>query len=125
MSLYNDFVQDHYRHPRNLGRLQDATVKKRTFRDDAMLEFSLRLTPSHEVIEQAKFRAIGCAGTVAAGSAMTEWLAGRTIYDAQGVTNQTVLTVLQGLPEERLYCAEFAADAIRNVMTEVEVKKAL
>ena len=122
MSRYNDFVQDHYRHPRNLGRLKDATVKKQTFRDDAMLEFHLRLTPSNEVIEAATFRAIGCAGTVAAGSAMTEWLAGRAISEAQAVTDQTVLTVLQGLPEERLYCAEFAAEAIQNVMSELDIK---
>ena len=122
MSRYNDFVQDHYRHPRNLGRLSDATVKKQTFRHDAMLEFHLRLTPSQEVIEAATFRAIGCAGTVAAGSAMTEWLAGRAISEAQNVTNQTVLAVLQGLPEERLYCADFAAEAIQQVMSELEVK---
>ncbi len=122
MSRYNDFVQDHYRHPRNLGRLNDATVKKQTFRDDAMLEFHLRLTPSHEVIEAATFRAIGCAGTVAAGSAMTEWLVGHTISEAQAVTHQTVLTVLQGLPEERLYCAEFTAEAIQQVISELDLK---
>lgn len=122
MSRYNDFVQDHYRHPRNLGRLKDATAHKRTFRDDAMLEFHVRLSASNEMIEAATFRAIGCAGTVAAGSAMTEWLAGRTISEAQAVTDQTVLTVLQGLPEERLYCAEFAAEAIQNVMSELDLK---
>ena len=116
MSLYNEFVQDHYRHPRNLGRLKDATINVRTFRDDAMMEFYLRLTPASDIIKAATFRAIGCAGTVAAASAMTEWLTGRRISEAQSVTAQTVLDVLQGLPEERLYCADFAARAIQETL---------
>ncbi len=111
MSHYNEWVQDHYSHPRNLGRLADATSSARTFRGDAMMEFFLR--SANDQIEAASFRAIGCAGTVAAGSAMTEWLVGRTIEEARQVTAETVLEVLRGLPAERLYCAEFAAQAIR------------
>ncbi|MDQ4075969.1 MAG: iron-sulfur cluster assembly scaffold protein [Chloroflexota bacterium] len=114
MSLYNEFVQDHYRHPRNLGRLEGATSSVRVFRGDAMLEFHVRV--AGDSVEAATFRAIGCAGTVAAGSAMTEWLIGRRVVEAQGVTAQTVLDVLGGLPEERLYCADFAAEGIRGVM---------
>lgn len=111
---YNEFVRGHYREPRNLGRMEGATAQARTFHGDAMLEFSLRVAGEH--IEEATFRAIGCAGTVAAGSAMTEWLTGRTIAEARRVTAQTVLEALQGLPDERLYCAEFAARAILAVV---------
>lgn len=114
MSLYNEFVQDHYRYPRNLGKLPDATASARTFRDDAMMEFHLRI--AGETIEAATFRAIGCAGTVAAGSAMTEWLTGQSLAAARDVSAGTVLEVLGGLPEERLYCAEFAAAAIRATL---------
>ncbi|MGH2543954.1 MAG: iron-sulfur cluster assembly scaffold protein [Ardenticatenaceae bacterium] len=113
MSLYNEFVQNHYRYPRNLGRLQGATATARLLRGDAMLEFHLRLDGSRELIEAATFRAIGCAGTVAAGSAMTEWLTGRAVAQARAVTPGTVLEVLGGLPEERLYCADFAAATIQ------------
>lgn len=123
MSLYNEFVQDHYRHPRNLGRLKDATINARTFRDDAMLEFYLRLSPASDIIEAATFRAIGCAGTVAAASAMTEWLTGRDLKEALGVTPQTVLNLLQGLPEERLYCADFAAKAIKETAKRLRIKR--
>ncbi len=118
MSRYNEFVQDHYRYPRNLGRLADATASARTFRDDAMMEFHLRVVG--ERIEAATFRAIGCAGTVAAGSAMSEWLAGRPVAEARSITAQTVLGVLGGLPEERLYCADFAAEAIRAAVGETD-----
>lgn len=113
MSVYNPFVQDHYRNPRNLGRLPDATASTRLLRGDTMLEFHLRVVG--ERIEAATFRAIGCAGTVAAGSAMTEWLVGRALSETQGVSPQTVLDVLGGLPEERLYCADLAAEAIRDL----------
>lgn len=111
---YNETVQAHYRHPHNLGPLAAATARARTWRGDAMLEFHLRVAQG--VIEAASFRAIGCAGTVAAGSAMTGWLMGRTVAEAQRVTAQTVLDLLGGLPPDRLYCADFAAQAVRAVV---------
>jgi NifU-like protein involved in Fe-S cluster formation len=114
MTIYNEFVQDHYRNPRNLGRLDGATASTRLFRGDAMLEFHLRVVSDR--IEAVSFRAIGCAGTVAAASAMTEWLRGRSVEEARSVTAQTVLDILQGLPDERLYCADFVAGGIAMVL---------
>ncbi|MBA3534837.1 MAG: iron-sulfur cluster assembly scaffold protein [Ardenticatenales bacterium] len=116
MSLYNELVQDHYRHPRNLGHLGQATASARTVRGDTMLEFHVRISGGY--IQAASFRAIGCAGTVAAGSAMTEWLIGRSVAEARTVTAQHVLKVLQGLPEERHYCAALAAETILAVLSQ-------
>jgi NifU-like protein involved in Fe-S cluster formation len=114
MTIYNEIVQDHYRTPRNLGRLEGATASTRLFRGDAMLELHLRVV--RDRIEAASFRAIGCAGTVAAASAMTEWLVGRSLEEARCVTAQTVLEILQGLPDERLYCADFVAEGVERVL---------
>jgi NifU-like protein involved in Fe-S cluster formation len=114
MTIYNEFVQDHYRNPRNLGRLEGATASTRLFRGDAMLEFHLRVVSDR--VEAASFRAIGCAGTVAAASAMTEWLVGRTLEEARCVTAQTVLEILLGLPDERLYCADFIVEGLGQVL---------
>ncbi|HBY98906.1 MAG TPA: iron-sulfur cluster assembly scaffold protein, partial [Chloroflexi bacterium] len=98
--MYNEIVQDHYRHPRNLGRVEspdgvgEASVKEPSI---DWLQISLRLD-GRRVIE-ARFRAIGCAATVAAGSAMTEWLIGRPVEAALDLTGETVLDILGGLPD--------------------------
>lgn len=114
MTLYNPHVQEHYRHPRNLGRLEGATHVVRTFRGDAMLEFHLRVVERR--IEAATFRAVGCAGTVAAGSALTEWLVGRTVDEGAAIRARDVERLLRGLPNERRYCAEFAARALHETL---------
>jgi NifU-like protein involved in Fe-S cluster formation len=114
MIIYNELVQDHYRNPRNLGRLEGATASTRLFRGDAMLELYLRVAKDR--IEAASFRVIGCAGTVAAASAITEWLVGRSLEEARTVTAQTVLEILQGLPDERLYCADFVAEGVEVIV---------
>lgn len=114
MSLYNEFVQEHYRNPRNLGRIADPTFYARTYWDDAMLEFYVSLEPTNNKIEEMTFRAIGCAGTLAAGSVLTEWVKGRTVAEAKEITSDFVLELLQGLPQERLYCADFAAETIHE-----------
>lgn len=116
--MYNPFVQDHYRHPRNLGHLPEATARARRLRGDAMLEFSLRVAEGR--IEAARFRAIGCAGTIAAGSALTEWLAGRSVEEARLLTAGAILDLLGGLPESRRYCADFAAETLHAALAGAE-----
>lgn len=119
MSLYNQFVQEHYRNPRNLGRIANPTCYARTYWDDAMLEFYASLAPENNMIEEMTFRAIGCAGTLAAGSVLTEWLKGRTVAEAKAISPDFVLELLQGLPEERVYCAHFAAQTIHETFKKV------
>lgn len=117
--MYNEIVQDHYRNPRNLGRIEDADgVGEVSIREPSIdwLQVSLRLNGDR--IAEARFRAIGCAATVAAGSAMTEWLVGRRVAEAASLTQGTVLGVLGGLPEEKRYCADLASRAIRAAVAQ-------
>lgn len=112
--MYNEIVQDHYRHPRNLGHLESPDgVGEASIREPNVdwIQISLRLEDGR--IAEARFRAIGCAATVAAGSAMTEWLTDRPIAAALQLTSTTVLEVLGGLPDDKRYCAELASAAVR------------
>lgn len=112
--MYNETVQDHYRHPRNLGRLEAPDgVGEASIREPGVdwLQVSLRL--DGERIAEARFRAIGCAATIAAGSAMTEWLVGRLVAEAVQLDAAIVLDVLGGLPDDKRYCADLASTAIR------------
>lgn len=108
---YNDLVYSHYSQPRNLGQLADATHKSRLMRGDTMLEFYLHVADGR--ILAATYRVIGCAATVAAGSVLTEWLIDRPLTEAARLDSAQLLAVLGGLPVDRHYAADFAAEAVR------------
>ena len=67
-----------------------------------------------DVIRDAKFQAIGCAGAFASGSTITEMVKGKTLEEAKKITEQDVLKDLEGLPGPKLHCARLAVDALKK-----------
>jgi nitrogen fixation NifU-like protein len=66
------------------------------------------------VIKDAKFQAIGCAGAFASGSALAEMVKGKTLKDAEKITEQSVIKDFKKLPGPKLHCARLAVDALRK-----------
>jgi nitrogen fixation NifU-like protein len=109
---------DHWRNPRNLGRLKDpdgsATVKGKC--GDTM-EMSVRVKAG--VISACGFDTDGCGTTVMCGSVATELAKGRTLVEALGaVTAAGILQALGGLPESDIHCAELAAATLRRALAD-------
>lgn len=119
---YSATTQAHYRHPRNLGRLPhaDATGEAAVREpSDNWIQFSLAL--SGDEVARATFRAIGCAATVAAGSALTEWVMGREIGTARDTLSPAVvLDLLDGLPESKRFCADLAVQGLHRALAEAQ-----
>jgi len=68
------------------------------------------------VIRNAKFQAIGCAGAFASGSALTEMVRGKTLKEAEKITEQDVIKDLGDLPGAKIHCARLAVDALRKTI---------
>ncbi len=72
------------------------------------------LKVKENIIKDAKFQAIGCAGAFASGSALTEMIKGKTLKDAEKITEHDLIKHLEGLPGPKLHCARLAVDALRK-----------
>ena len=103
---------DHFQHPRNVGRLEDADAVGRV--DDAttdtMVQIFVKLAAGR--VTRASFRTFGCSACIAASSITTELLIGR---DA-ALTAEEVDAALGGLPPDKRYCAELVAEASRRAL---------
>jgi NifU-like protein involved in Fe-S cluster formation len=67
-----------------------------------------------DLIIDAKFQAVGCAGAFASGSALTEMVKGKTLKAAESITEQDVVGDLGKLPGPKLHCVRLAIDALRK-----------
>jgi nitrogen fixation NifU-like protein len=110
--VYSETVIDHAMNPRNLGNLEDADGFARvTGPCGDTMEIWLRVR--NDSIVEASFMTDGCGTTIAAGSMVTELVKGKSAIQALKISQQDVLSALDGLPEESQHCALLVANTLK------------
>jgi nitrogen fixation protein NifU and related proteins len=120
--LYNDIVLDHYQNPRNAGVLEgaDAVGKAENSACGDVLHLYLQIDEGR--VLAARFQTFGCATAIAAGSRLTEMVAGRTLAELGGILRQDVTDALGGLPPMKVHCSVLAEDAIQAALADLRSK---
>ena len=114
--MYSEQVRAHYANPRNVGSIADPSGKslvKSTFDSDTVL-VTLRI--ENGLIQEARFKCMGCAVAIACSSMATEMVLGRPVEEAYGITEASVAQALGGIPEYKMRCSNLAPAAIRNAI---------
>jgi nitrogen fixation NifU-like protein len=122
--LYSEQVRDHYANPRNTGSIAEASGRalvKSDFDSDTVL---ITLRVENGVIEDVKFKCMGCAVAIACSSMTTEMVLGKPVEEAYGITEQAVADALGGIPEYKMRCSNLAPAAVRQAIDEWRAKAA-
>jgi NifU-like protein involved in Fe-S cluster formation len=99
----------------NVGEIASPSVsaKNQGTCGDIMI---LYLTIEQNIITEAKYDYIGCAGLQAAASALTEMIKGKTVKNAQKIDSGDILNFLGGLPEQKHECALLASTTLKKAI---------
>ena len=114
---YGEEVFSRWQKPRFMGRMTDASsVGRITGTCGDTMEIYLRIRD--EKIQEASFFTDGCGSSVACGSVAAELATGKEFDEAGLIGGDTILEVLNGLPEEEHHCAYLAAEALQVAIHE-------
>jgi len=116
--MLSDLILDHFHHPRNQGSLQATSgsgfagcVPRAQFMRIQVLIVGQRVV-------EASFQTFGCAGAIACGSYLTEWIIGRAPAEAEQMPPARLDRELGGLPVSRRFCASLAVEALQAALAE-------
>lgn len=121
---------DHFMNPRNAGELDNpdghSEVGSPQCGDAMTLDIKV---DDDDRIADIKFMTFGCAGAIAAASALTEIAKGMTLEEAGGIKNSQIVEFLGGMPAEKYHCSVMGHDAlseaINNFITKRDVTAAV
>ena len=115
---YTQKVLDLFRNPKNLGKMEDATVVAVAGNPACgdMITFYLKIT-EQQVIERATFESYGCAANIATASIVTEMIKGLSLETAwKEVTWKRVTEEVGGLPSVKFHCGILAVGAVKRAI---------
>ncbi|HIW55954.1 MAG TPA: Fe-S cluster assembly scaffold protein NifU [Firmicutes bacterium] len=122
--MYNEKVIEVFSNPKNVGVIENAdgvgTVGNATCGD--IMKIYLKI--DNGVITDAKFQTFGCAAAIATSSTATEMIKGKTVEEAEKLTNAAVVESLGGLPAQKMHCSVLAEEAIAEAIKDYRSRQA-
>jgi len=124
---YSEIVMEHFRNPRNVGRMQDPDAKSIEGSPACgdMVAVYLRVDPETQRITDINFESYGCASNIATGSIITELAKGKTLDEAKQITWKQASDALGGLPPIKAHCSVLAVDGLRAAIQNYEERHGL
>ena len=124
MSIYSDKVMEYFKNPKNVGKMDDPSGTGHVGNPVCGDIMELYIKVENGVIIDAKFRTFGCSAAIASSSMLTELIKGKTIEEAESISNNMVVEALGGLPAVKVHCSVLAEDALRKAIEDYRSKNA-
>lgn len=118
--MYSNRVMDHFKNPRNMGELKDASAigeaGNHVCGDISYIYIKVGEKNGQEILEDIKFQTFGCAAAIATSSILTELAKGKTLEKASKITREDISEALDGLPDAKMHCSNLASDSLRDAI---------
>jgi nitrogen fixation NifU-like protein len=116
MSLYSDRLLDHFKNPRYPGILAPPALAVQVENPACgdILKLSARIEGGR--VAQAAFQVRGCTASIAAGSALAEWMHGRSLEELREFRETIIDDALGGLPVASRHASALCASGVKALL---------
>lgn len=114
--MYSEALLDHFQNPRNVGELPApaVTIEASNPACGDIIRLSVRF--DGENASEVRYKVRGCTASIAAGSALTEWLLGKSKREIASFQPAIVADAVGGLAPESRHASVLCADAVKLLL---------
>ena len=118
IGLYSETFLDHFKNPRNVGELEAPAVTVEI--ENPVCGDILRLSARFENgrVAEVKYKVRGCTAAIASGSALTEWMLGKSRPELERLKAENIDEAVGGLIPESKHAAVLCVDGVRKLLIE-------
>ena len=116
-------VMERFSNPKNVGEIRNPDGVGYVGDPSYGFDLELYIKVKDNTITDAKFKAFGCAATIATVSMVSEMLEGKSIEQAMDISDEDIAEALDGLPPSRMHCAELGHELIKSAVDDFIRKK--
>ena len=119
---YSELVIEHFQNPRNVGSIEDADGVGKMGSPVCGDLMEIYIKVDNNRISDIKFRTFGCGAAIASGSMASEMIKGKSLVEAEALTDEDVAKALGGLPEKKMHCSNLAASTLHKAIEDYRNK---
>ena len=114
--MYSEAFLDHFKNPRNVGTLPPPAVAVEISNPACgdILHLSGRFEDGRVV--EAGYKMRGCTASIASGSALTEWMLGKSRAELAALTPEMIESAVGGLIPESKHAAVLCVDGVKALL---------
>ncbi len=123
--LYREYLLDHYHNPQNVGKIENAEIKKHDLNVSCgdEVEMFVKLDDDKKHIKEIKFIGHGCVICMASTSILTDELKGKSLKEVKEMNTDTILEMIKlKLTPTRIKCAMLSLVTIKKGILDYELK---
>ena len=114
--MHSARLLEHFQNPRNAGELAPPAVKVDVSNPACGDMLRLWVRFENDRVAEARFQTRGCTASIAASSALTEWMIGKSRGELRGLTAAVIEEALGGLEPASKHAAVLCADGVKRLI---------
>ena len=124
MMNYTKKVTRHFLNPKNAGKIKNPDAIGRLSNDGCgdVMEISLKIDKKTEKIKNIKFQTLGCPAAIATSDVLCEMAKGKTLKQAENISDKDIVKKLDGLPMIKLHCSVLGSRTLKDAIEKYKKK---
>lgn len=118
---YSEKAARYYFMKPNMGRIPDADQIS-DFIGSCGDTMTIYLKIRDDIIEDAKYEVLGCAGAISAAMAAVDIIKGQTLDFAREINDGDIFKILEEIPEKKHHCIQLAVKTLHKAIDEYRTK---